>query len=293
MNKIILVTILTVILLTVSFTSVSALSPENEKKLNDKIKSLEKKIKDLFAENTKFKIENTKLKTENTKLKPENTKLKTIPQTTPQINTQNMTSKFKENVYAIDPMMAMSLTYPSGWYKETQFEDSIITNHVLSISEKPISKKSEIRFDSTQINFYRHTGVHLPASPSEVKTLQESQIFGSEQTCKSLEFCKDYEIIESKIISISGLPAYKIKYSQLQAMGNGDSWFTVTGWKINLPFKNIRGVVYDFDIQYNISQKSDVFDLTAQKKLNDEIIQFEKNMDAIINTIKIYPTKFS
>ena len=77
MRKIILVTLLTVILLTVSFTSVSALSPENEQKLNDKIKSLEKKIKDLFAENTKLKNDIVKLKTENTKLKTENTKLKT------------------------------------------------------------------------------------------------------------------------------------------------------------------------------------------------------------------------
>ena len=82
MNKILIVSILAVILLGVSYTSVSALSPENEKKLNDKNKALEKQIKDLVAENTK--------------LKTENTKLNTIPQTTPQKNTQNMTSKFKE-----------------------------------------------------------------------------------------------------------------------------------------------------------------------------------------------------
>ncbi|MSS86566.1 MAG: cell division protein ZapB, partial [Nitrosopumilus sp.] len=81
-----LFTILAVILLSVSFTSVSALSPENEKKLNDKLKSLELKIKELVAENTKLKSENakvkseiTKLKTENTKLKTENTKLKITP----------------------------------------------------------------------------------------------------------------------------------------------------------------------------------------------------------------------
>ena len=96
MNKILLFTILAVILLSVSFTSVSALSPENEKKLNDKLKSLEKKIKELVAENTKLKSENTKLKSENTKLKSENTKLKSEntklksekPQTTPQVKPQ-------------------------------------------------------------------------------------------------------------------------------------------------------------------------------------------------------------
>ncbi len=59
--------IVIVILLSVSFTSISA-SPETEQKLNDKIKSLEKKIKDLLAKNTKLKTENTKLKTENIKL---------------------------------------------------------------------------------------------------------------------------------------------------------------------------------------------------------------------------------
>ena len=78
MNKIILFSILAVILLSVSFTSVSALTPENEQKLIDKIKSLEKKIKDLFAENTKLKTENTKLKTENTKLKTEKLKPDTV-----------------------------------------------------------------------------------------------------------------------------------------------------------------------------------------------------------------------
>ena len=67
LNKILLFSILAVILLSVSFTSVSALSPENEKKLNDKLKSLELKIKDLLAENTKLKTENTKLKNLSTK----------------------------------------------------------------------------------------------------------------------------------------------------------------------------------------------------------------------------------
>ena len=78
MNKILVISILAVILLGVSFTSISALTPENEQKLNDKIKSLEKKIKDLLAENTKLKTENTKLKTENTKLKTEKLKTDTI-----------------------------------------------------------------------------------------------------------------------------------------------------------------------------------------------------------------------
>lgn len=55
------------VLLGVSFTSISALSPENE--LNDKIKLLEKKIKDLLDENTKLKNENTKLKNENSQSK--------------------------------------------------------------------------------------------------------------------------------------------------------------------------------------------------------------------------------
>ena len=92
MNKILLFTILAVILLSVSFTSVSALSPENEKKLNDKLKSLELKIKELVAENTKLKSENAKVKMENIKLKtpPVNTTPKTppvdtTPKTPPQI----------------------------------------------------------------------------------------------------------------------------------------------------------------------------------------------------------------
>ena len=59
--------ILSVVLLSVSFTSISALSPENE--LNDKIKSLEKKIKELLAENTKLKNDIVKLKTENSQPK--------------------------------------------------------------------------------------------------------------------------------------------------------------------------------------------------------------------------------
>jgi regulator of replication initiation timing len=74
LNKILVISILAVILLSVSFTSISALTPENEQKLNDKIKSLEKKIKNLFAENTKLKTENTKLKTE--KLKTDTVKAK-------------------------------------------------------------------------------------------------------------------------------------------------------------------------------------------------------------------------
>ena len=69
MKKILVISILAVILLSVSFTSISALTPENEQKLNDKIKSLEKKVKDFFAENTKLKNDIVKLKTENTKLK--------------------------------------------------------------------------------------------------------------------------------------------------------------------------------------------------------------------------------
>ena len=86
MNKIILFSILAVILLSVSFTSISA-SPETEQKLTEKIKTLEKKIKNLLVEITKLKTENNKLKAENdklkaeNKLKTENTKLKTKPNT--------------------------------------------------------------------------------------------------------------------------------------------------------------------------------------------------------------------
>ena len=77
MKKIIIISILAVALLSVSFTSISALSPENE--LNDKIKSLEKKIKELLAENTKLKTENTKLKNDIVKLKTENSQAKQNP----------------------------------------------------------------------------------------------------------------------------------------------------------------------------------------------------------------------
>ena len=75
LNKIILVTLLTVILLTVSFILVSALSSENEKKLNDKIKSLENGVKELEDEINRLKSENTKLKSES-KVNTENAKLK-------------------------------------------------------------------------------------------------------------------------------------------------------------------------------------------------------------------------
>ena len=70
MKKILVISILAIVLLSVSFTSISALNPENELKLNDKIKSLEKKIKELLADNTKLKAENTKLKAENSQSKP-------------------------------------------------------------------------------------------------------------------------------------------------------------------------------------------------------------------------------
>ena len=108
MNKIILFTILSVILLSVSFTSVSA-SPESEQKLMDKIKSLEKKIKDLLSESAKIKKENYKLKSENAKVKDENAKLKSenakvkdenanlktssTQSTTPKESTQSTTTK--------------------------------------------------------------------------------------------------------------------------------------------------------------------------------------------------------
>ena len=108
MNKILLFTILAVILLSVSFTSVSA-SPESEQKLMDKIKSLEKKIKDLLSESAKIKKENYKLKSENAKVKDENAKLKSentnlksenanlktssTQSTTPKESTQSTTTK--------------------------------------------------------------------------------------------------------------------------------------------------------------------------------------------------------
>lgn len=79
MKKIIVISILAVVLLSVSFTSISATSPENE--LNDKIKSLEKKIKELLAENTKLKTENTKLKSDIVKLKTESSQPKQNPTT--------------------------------------------------------------------------------------------------------------------------------------------------------------------------------------------------------------------
>ena len=69
MNKILVFTILAVILLSVSFTSISA-SPETEQKLIKKIKVFEIKIKNLLAENTKLKTENTKLKERILKLEP-------------------------------------------------------------------------------------------------------------------------------------------------------------------------------------------------------------------------------
>lgn len=107
MNKILVISILAIILLSVSFTSISALSPENELKLNDKIKSLEKKIKDLFAENTKLKNDIVKLKTENTKLKSENTKLKSEnaqskSQIKPQTTQKQSPSKLSSGYPSID-----------------------------------------------------------------------------------------------------------------------------------------------------------------------------------------------
>jgi hypothetical protein len=74
LNKIIIFSILAVILLSVSFTSISA-SPETEQKLIDKIKTLEKKITGLLAENTKLKTENTKLKTKQSDVPKPNTAL--------------------------------------------------------------------------------------------------------------------------------------------------------------------------------------------------------------------------
>lgn len=96
MKKIIVISILAVVLLSVSFTSISALTPENEQKLNDKIKSLEKKIKELLVENTKLKTENTKLKTDIVKLKTENSQPKQNP-TTPK------TSVISEKLFSLLP----------------------------------------------------------------------------------------------------------------------------------------------------------------------------------------------
>ena len=128
MNKILLFTILAVILLSVSFTSVSALSPENEKKLNDKLKSLEKKINELVAENTKLKSEsnkskseNFKLKNENTKLKSENTKLKT--------SSTKYTSPPESTKYTSPPESTKSTTPKDNLSKSPLYSQAVEWNY--------------------------------------------------------------------------------------------------------------------------------------------------------------------
>ena len=153
MNKILLFTILAVILLSVSFTSVSALSPENEKKLNDKLKSLEKKINELVAENTKLKSEsnkskseNFKLKNENTKLKSENTKLKTssTKYTSPPESTKSTTPK--DNL-SKSPLYSQAVEWN---YKDMLRNPEKYQGKVIAVT----GKVSAVKWPTDEDNYY-------------------------------------------------------------------------------------------------------------------------------------------
>ena len=150
MNKILLFTILAVILLSVSFTSVSA-SPESEQKLMDKIKSLEKKIKDLLSESAKIKKENYKLKSENAKVKDENAKLKSentnlksenanlktssTQSTTPKESTQSTTTK--DNL-SKSPLYSQAVEWN---YKDMQRNPEKYQGKVIAVTGKVFSLK--------------------------------------------------------------------------------------------------------------------------------------------------------
>ena len=295
MNKIILFSILAVILLNVSFTSISALSPENEQKLNDKLKSLEKQIKELIAENTK-------LKTENTKLKTENTKLKTTPQTTPQ--TANV--KGTEFLYELDRVSFMSMRYPSDSNKyanQNMNGQSGTVNspkmHVATFSQNPLSYTADasIGLSNSLDIFTAGAGVHFPYTPSEVSTLLDDMIKVSRSYCEGAGMedgypdlhytCKNFQAISSKTITIDNLPAYQIVFSETRTPLSGDSEFKVTYWKINVPFKLLKNTFNDFDFEFHISQKPNQYDLTNQKEMDKDVQQFEKMMREYVNTIKL------
>ena len=127
MNKILLFTILAVILLSVSFTSVSA-SPESEQKLMDKIKSLEKKIKDLLSESAKIKKENYKLKSENAKVKDENAKLKSE---NTNLKSENANLKTSSTKYTSPPESTQSTT-PKESTQSTTTKDNLSKSSLYS-----------------------------------------------------------------------------------------------------------------------------------------------------------------